>query len=636
MSSIPSNLARVSSGMVAGLVTRNLQRTNVELLRAQEQISTGLRVNRPSDDASVVGSIQLLERAAAHIDQQLKNLGQAQATIDNADQALGEVSDMLLEAQNIASSEVGFGATASTRQAAAAVVDSMIDGLLNLANREVRGVHLFGGERASAQPFVAEAGGVRYRGATSDLQADLGLSESLGVNSNGLDAFGAVSSRINGSVDLDPQAAANTRLVDVDGGLDQGVRLGVIQIDINGTPTELDLTGARTLGDVATRVNDVLGTAGSLGVAGGGLSLTANAGQTITIADVGSGVTAGDLGLRITAAGGTTPGADLNPRLTELTDLADLGVPVDLTSGLKITNGGKTQTLGFTAASTIRDMMNIVEQADLGVELKINDAGDGLRLVNQVSGTVLTVGENAGGSTASDLGLRSFDNATELTALNFGKGVDTIDGQDDLRIHLHDGSDVDVDLSGLLTVADVVAAINAAGGGSLDARLASDGNGIVVEDLTAGGDAFSIASLNGTSAASDLGLAQSAGAGAVIAGADVAGARAESVFTHLMMLRDGLLNNDPDAITEAGQSIEADVDAVAAARAIVGTRGQRIDQQTTRLEEQKTQTQSLLSDLRDADFNEVVTRFTQLQQQLEANLLSGQQLLSLSLLDFLR
>jgi flagellin-like hook-associated protein FlgL len=46
--------------------------------------------------------------------------------------------------------------------------------------------------------------------------------------------------------------------------------------------------------------------------------------------------------------------------------------------------------------------------------------------------------------------------------------------------------------------------------------------------------------------------------------------------------------------------------------------------------------QSLLSGLQDADVTEVITRFTQLQQQLQASMQAGAQNLHLSFLDYLR
>jgi len=103
-----------------------------------------------------------------------------------------------------------------------------------------------------------------------------------------------------------------------------------------------------------------------------------------------------------------------------------------------------------------------------------------------------------------------------------------------------------------------------------------------------------------------------------------------------MMLREGLATNDTDLITEAGSLLNQDASDAASARAQMGIRSQRVARQLARLEDQELATQTILSDLRDADFNEVVSRFAQLQEQLQATMLAGQQSLSLSLLDFLR
>lgn len=639
MATIPSNLARVSSNLVTNLMTGNLQRTNLQMLKLQEQLSTGLRVNRPSDDASVVGSLTLLQRTLGRYEQQQTNLGRAQTTVDNTDQALADVSNLLLEAQNIASDQVGVGSTAETRANQAQVIDAMITSLMGIANRSVRGVHLFAGETADTQPFVDAMGGVRYTGSRQDLQADLGLLSDLGVNLNGVDAFGAMSSRVQGSVDLDPAATADTRLAHVNGGRGRGVTLGTINLDVDGTDVSVDLVGADTLGDIVTRLNDAITSvdpaAGSVGLYSDGLALTANAGHTITISDIGTGITAADLGIDLAATAATVNGADLDPRVTALTAVASFGPAVDTASGLKVTNGATTQVIDLSTATTVQDMINRVAAADVGVRMEINADGTGLNLVNEVSGLNLSVGENAGGSTATDLGLRSMAAGTKLSELNFGRGVATTSGAD-MRLHLHDGSDIDVDLTGAATVGDVIAAINAAAGGSATASLAADGNGLVVTDNTAGGDAFGISAINGSTAAGDLGVRVNAGAGHVVAGADVAQVRTESVFTHLMMLRQGLRASDEKLITEAGSALHEDVASVASARAQMGVRGQRLQQQSVRLEERTLQTRSLLSDLRDADYNQVISRFVQYQQQLQANLLSGQQMMSLSLLDFLR
>jgi len=639
MSSISSSLSRVSSAMSRDLMMANLRRTNTALIEAQEQISTGKRINRPSDDAGAIGSVNILRQVLGQYDQQIKNLSLAQATVDTTDQAISDVSDLLLTAQNIASSQVGVGSTTETRRNEAQVIASQLQQLFDIANREVRGVHLFAGQSSDTAPFVEQFGGFRYIGAREDMVADLGLPNWIGVNSNGVDAFGALSDRIEGTVDLDPQLTGTTRLSDVAGGRGRGVEPGTIQLDVDGTDVDVDLAGADTAADVVTRINaainDVDPTAGSLAIAGGGFELTANAGHSITIADVATGVTAADLGLDITATAGTTAGADLDPKLTELTAAGSFGAAVDFASGLKITNGGSTEVVSFAGAANVQEMINRMAAADVGVRMEINDAGTGFNLVNEVSGTLLSVGENSGGSTATDLGLRTMAADTDLAVLNEGLGVETAAGND-IRIDLHDGSSVEVDLSSAATIGDVIAAINAAGGGSVTAGLAADGNGLVLTDTTAGGGAFRVIDINNSRAAEDLGIEKHVGAAATLAGDDTAQIRTQSVFSHLMMLHEGLVTDDERLITLAGEKLNRDVTDLASARAQMGVRSQQISQHSERLEGLKIQNEALLSDIQDADLNEVITRFTQLQQQLQANMLSGTQLLRLSLLDFLR
>jgi flagellin-like hook-associated protein FlgL len=174
------------------------------------------------------------------------------------------------------------------------------------------------------------------------------------------------------------------------------------------------------------------------------------------------------------------------------------------------------------------------------------------------------------------------------------------------------------------------------GAGDFNIALATNGNGLVVSDNTAGAEAFNVTFLNESQASVDLGIFKNAGADSEIAGKDVAMVRADSVFTHLINLRAALVNDSDSGITLAAERIESDIDTLARVRADVGVRAQQIESQQTRSSELKILERSMLSELQDADLTEVITRFTQLQQQLQASLSVGAQRLQLSLLDFLR
>ncbi len=649
------------SGRTTTLMSSNqllsaVRRSQIDLLERQSQISTGVKVGKPSDAPSDASSIQSLQRALEAREQHEGNLQFALTILNNTDTAIGDATGIIQETKSIASSQIGVGSSAETRETMSHLIDAQIQAMVDIANRSVQGVALFGGRHSSTadgQVFVNELGGVRYIGSTEDLAGDVGLDRPLAFNANGGSVFGALSARVKGQVDLDPQATTATPLTDLNGAQASGIRKGTIVVNTDSTTINVDLTDADTMGDVVTRINEAINTvdptAGSIAIGTNGFSLTANAGHTISITNVGTGQTASDLGIAISAVATTVNGADVGPRLTELTSVAALGVAVDLVNGLNITHGSKTKVADFSAATNIQDMINVVDQLDLGLRLEINAAGTGLDIISEISGIELSVGENAGGTTADDLGIRSFGVATELKAFHHGLGVSSITGADDFRFQLHDGSTFNVNIDGVNTVTELVNTIQTAaatagltvgtpgtGGTDFNIGLATNGNGMLFEDGTTGVNDFQVQQLGLSLAATDLGIYTNAGTGNSIQGQDVATVRVESVFTHLISLRDALVLDDTRGITFAGEGIENDIKDLTRARADVGVRAQRVEQQQQRSADLKITEQTFLSELRDTELTEAISNFTALQQQLQASLLVGSQNLQLSLLNFLR
>ena len=655
MSQIGNISARTTLLMSSNQLLSSMQRTQRDLLDRQNEISTGLRVQKPSDDPGSVATILALEQRVETNEQLDRNLQHALSVLNNADQALDDAYDLIIEARAVASSQIGIGSDTETRFSQSTVVDTQLQALVEMANRQFQGTSLFAGRRSTGGPdgqaFVSFLGGIRYVGDGKGIAGDLGLDEPLEFNTNGLEAFGSLSTRVRGQVDLNPQTTASTRLQDLSGAQGRGVRRGSIEVTIDGTGVIVDLSDADTLGDVVTRINNAIDpAAGSVSISSSGLVLTANAGHAIRIDDVSEGQTAADLGVTMSATSAAVIGVDLDPRLTELTELASLGLggPMDMTSGLQISQGAYTGTIDFSAASTIQDLINAVEQPDLGLRLEINDKGTGLDLVTDVSGLDFSIGEN-GGTTAGDLGLRTFSEDTRLSDFSFGIGVAAAEEKDDFAFELHDGSTINVNIDGVTTVGQLIDRIaNTAASAGLVVGQPGDagtdfnvgfvptGNGMQFEDNTTGANDFRVINLGTSLAATDLGMNINAGSSNSIVSEDLAKVRVEGVFTHLINLRDSLATDDGRGIRFAGDGMEADLDHMSRARAGVAVRAQRVERQQERLADVDIAERTLLSELRDVDLTEAITRFTQLQQQLEASLRVGSLNLQLNLLDFLR
>lgn len=98
------------------------------------------------------------------------------------------------------------------------------------------------------------------------------------------------------------------------------------------------------------------------------------------------------------------------------------GTEFDQDSGIQIQNGNNDYTISFSGAQTIEDILNILNGSDAGVLAEINQDRTGVDVRSRLSGADFAIGEN-GGTTATQLGIRTFNTQTALSDMNNGFGV---------------------------------------------------------------------------------------------------------------------------------------------------------------------------------------------------------------------
>jgi flagellar hook-associated protein 3 FlgL len=642
MAILPLQLARVSNLLRTSVSQSQIARTQTSLLQVQNELSTGKKLNSPSDDPGDAAIAQQLRKLLEQRDAYSANLKSAGAKLGEVDTTLGDLSDLLQQAQTIASANVGSDVSDDARQSAATVVDSIYRQLLDAGNHQFDGVYVFGGDRSTQPPFVETAGGVKFVGSSAVLKNTLDENVTLPFMVDGEQVFGALSSRVEGKADLTPTLSLTTRLSDLRGTSGNGIALGAIQISNGVDSAVVDLSKADSIGDVISAINNagVGSITASISGDGMGLQLDTTGADNITVTEMGSGTTASDLGILQqvgTGAGNSVVGDSVQANVTLLTPLASLrgGLGIDTTNGLTITNGLITKNIDLSSATTVEDLLNAINGSGTAVRAEINSTGSGINIFNPTQGTNMMIAEN-GGTTAADLGVRSFEPSTSLAELNGGKGIGTVDGND-IQITDSAGVSFQVDLSGLNTVQDVLDAINNAAvtaGAGVAAGFATSGNGITINDTAGGAGTLSLTGVNFSTAAKDLGLTAPA-AGGVISGTDVNPIEPGGIFSHIAALRDALRSGDQNAITDAASGLKDDYDRVVRIRGETGARVQEIENRQSRLEDQNIATKSLLSSLEDVDFTDAVTRFQTLQTALQAAMQTSAKVMNLSLLDFL-
>ncbi|MBI9016608.1 MAG: flagellar hook-associated protein FlgL [Phycisphaerae bacterium] len=645
----PSSTSRVTMLMQSNMLLDNINSTSVDLLKVQNQLSTGLRLSRPSDDPADAVTIMHLDSQLEQQKQYIANLSYANDFLATTDTALSQAKTLSDTAYDKAMDSIGQSGDISSGNAV--VVDQLIDQLLTISNMTSRGAYIFGGQYSTRQPFESSNNGILYTGSLNEKSTRVAPGHMAEFSVDGNNVFGALSSQVVGTADLNPEVSADTLISDLSGALNHGIRKSTILISDGTDTTAVDLNNCITVGDIVNKINANVPAGVTASISASGIDITSASG-TLTINELGSGTIARDLGIyQPTSAGATVTGQDVDARLTLNTSVSSLdagGAGIDLTSGLHIVNSSVPDigALDISTCVTVGDIINKINDAGLGVRAVINDAGDGINVFNQLSGSTMTIGEN-GGTTASDLGIRSMNGATSLSALNGGTGVgvdtDAVkdDGNGIIQITDRNGTTYDINLSSAKTVQDVIDQINTVTGVAVTASLTTNGNGIELTDATGGGGTFSCTTIseNGQHVAEQLGLEKSVNSN-TITGDDVSGVQPEGIFSHLMELSAAMKIADKDArdaaITAAAEKIDTDRTNIINYYGQVGSMAQTINQRTTHMEDNALATETLRSDIRDIDFTEATTRYQNLYTALQANLQTGSNLASLTLLDFLR
>ena len=627
---------RVSNMLRSNVILGNLNQSAAAMVILQNHISSGRKVMTPSDspyDATIAGQLQGFIEQKARFQ---ANIQSATAVLSSADASLGGATDLINRAKTIGLEEIGSTATAETRRSAAAIIDEILSEMVGLGNTQFGGRYIFAGRSTLSAPFSSTTGGVYFSGDTSRVEVAIDYSATSSTSVDAAGAFGAVSSQVKGTADLNPTISVDTLLSDLN--LGAGVDSGSITISDGFSISTIDLSGAATVGDAIAAINGgtPATTTCTINAAGDGLEITTTApGGTITVTNALGGSTATDLGIYSpTPAGPTLVGSDVNVRLTMLTPISAIS-GVDWASSIIITNGGTSKTVDFAGCQTVEDVLTRINSAGLNVEGRINDAGTGIDVVSRLSGTDFTIGEN-GGTTATDLGIRSMTVSTRLSTLNAGRGVTMTTG-DDITITLKDGTSFGVDLSSAATIGDVIGLINGAPGnpGTLSAGLAATGNGITLTDSTGGAGDLTVTRANYSQAASDLGILSST-SGTVLTGVDVNPITPDGAFTDLLGLRDALLANDQAGISFYTGRLDGDYSRLLESRASLGAKQQRLETVRQRISSEVLELKSMLSDRIDLDYAEATVRYSTLQASFEAGLQTAATLLQMSLIDFLR
>lgn len=353
-------------------------------------------------------------------------------------------------------------------------------------------------------------------------------------SANGRELVFSVAEGETTAADIEAALAANSELSALYTATPSGDGSGLVSLSDTATLSggaAVEAVESANLGDLLRVLNSQDPTKFRAELSPGGdslrlVDLTSGDGE-LTVADVGNSTVASDLGLVGSSESGAIQGDRLlsglaTVSLDALKGGAGLG---DLTSLQITTSAGNSGSVDLSAAKSLQDVINAINESGLAVEASVDRAGSGLQIRDLSGGDAENFSISSADETAAALGIEGsttdviiagdslnaqfVSRATKLSDLNQGTGIGIGIG----RVSFTDSAGateiLDLEADEISTVGELVDAINELEVG-VTATINSSGDGIRIVDTAAGDKTLLVRDLGSGTTAADLGLAGSA------------------------------------------------------------------------------------------------------------------------------
>jgi len=157
------------------------------------ELSTGSRINKPSDDPAGAAQAAQMKDRSSQVDSFQRSITGISGLLSTADSTLNSVGTALQRAISLGVEGANGTLSDSDRNDIATELSGIQNQLISLANASYQGQYVFAGT-ADTEPYVADAtqsSGVRYAGNSGINHVEIGTGYQLQVNLPGSQVFNA-------------------------------------------------------------------------------------------------------------------------------------------------------------------------------------------------------------------------------------------------------------------------------------------------------------------------------------------------------------------------------------------------------------------------------------------------------------
>lgn len=184
-------VGRITEAMTGRRLIADLNASSTLVSKYQRQISSGRRIEKPSDDPLATHTAMRLrsELQALEIDQ--RSIADARGWLDTTEAALSSITDVAQRAHELAVQGANGSLAQSDRNKIADEIDQLIATAKSAANASYGGRYVFSGTRTDVRPYDAN-GADAWQGDTGGtIFRQVGAGQTITVNVRGEDVLGS-------------------------------------------------------------------------------------------------------------------------------------------------------------------------------------------------------------------------------------------------------------------------------------------------------------------------------------------------------------------------------------------------------------------------------------------------------------
>jgi len=201
---------RITNSMLVSQLLWDLTASNKRMAKVQHELSSGRRLNAPSDDPTGVVKAARLTTQLNETQQYEKTTDDVTSWLELTDVSLQEAGNVLQRARELTIRSSNSTLPAESLAATAREVDQLLEELVQVANAGYGDRYIFAGQKTLTQPFVLTRtadplapGGQRvsitYQGDSGSLTREIGNGLAVAINTPG---GGALLGALQAIIDL--------------------------------------------------------------------------------------------------------------------------------------------------------------------------------------------------------------------------------------------------------------------------------------------------------------------------------------------------------------------------------------------------------------------------------------------------